>query len=80
MTKTADHVVGVRRLTTVWISAVTLMMLALVALQSYLEGKQLVDTVVSTASVVSGNAAAAVVFNDTAAASEMLAAFHASDT
>ncbi len=79
MTKNADQIVGVRRLTAVWISAVTLMVLTLVALQSYLERKQLIETVVAGASVVSANAAAAVVFNDTAAAAEMLSAFRASD-
>jgi signal transduction histidine kinase len=74
-----EHVAGFRRLTLVWLLAVSLMVLTLVALQSYLERKQMQESVVSAASVIGANAAAAIVFNDGAAAAEMLAAFRASD-
>lgn len=81
MIKSAENdLVGVRRVTTVWLSAIALMVLTLVALQSYLERKQLLETVVASASVVSANAAAAIVFDDTVAAGELLSAFRASDT
>ncbi|MGE5466452.1 MAG: ATP-binding protein [Ignavibacteria bacterium] len=77
--RAVEYVAGFRRLTTVWLSAVTVMVLTLVALQSYLERKQLLETIITSGSVVSANAAAAVVFNDPVAATEMLSAFRASD-
>jgi signal transduction histidine kinase len=79
MTRTADNLVGVRRLTKVWLSAVILAVLTLVALQFYLEREQMLETVDSTASVVVTNAAAAIVFNDESAATEMLSAFRGSE-
>lgn len=79
MMRAAEYATGLRRLTLVWLSAVTLMVLTLVALQSYLEREQMRETVTSAASVIGSNAAAAIVFNDAAAGAEMLSAFRASD-
>lgn len=80
MMRSAEHIAGFRRLTAVWVSAVSLMVLTLVALQSYLEREQLIETVVSEATTVGANASAALLFNDAAAASEILSAFRASDS
>lgn len=79
MKRASEHVAGFRRLTLVWLLAVSLMVLTLVALQSYLERKQMQESVASAAAVIGANAAAAIVFNDAAAAAEMLSAFRASD-
>lgn len=75
MTVTSSGMSGFRRLTAIWLFAVALMVMMLVAFQGYLEREQLLDTLVSEASAIGGNAGAALVFNDESAATEMLWTF-----
>ncbi len=79
MTRSAETLVGLRRLTTVWLTAVSLMGLTLVALQFYLERKEFAEAMLTETSAIGANAAAALVFDDAGAAAEMLSAFRVSD-
>lgn len=71
---------GYRQVTAVWLAAVAVLVLALLAFHWVVEREEMRNVAESQASVVAGNAAAALVFGDERAGTEILASLaHAPD-
>lgn len=71
---------GYRQLSALWLVAMLFMVLGLLAFHWYLEREELIGRIRSEAAIVNTNAGAALVFNDAAAAAEILMALRHSDS